>query len=139
MYILSFGIYTQYISQLVTSITGIQAQKTSATEEPFLLVTDNNYCKTRDQKVECNPVSATYNPTKRFLLLLLDKFGLQETKTSLYIALLIIGSKSGTILFQDTQFDFIMLRNTFTIFTIYTEKRVSNEKPSPHIKGKINL
>lgn len=75
-------------------------------------------------------------PQKRFLLLLLDKFGLQDFS---YIALLIIGSKSGTILFPDTQFDYIMLRNTFTIFTIYSEKRVSNEKPSPHIKGKINL
>lgn len=39
MYVLSIWIYNQYISQLVTSITGIQAQKTSTTEEPFLIVT----------------------------------------------------------------------------------------------------
>jgi len=52
MYVLSIaiGIYTQYISQLVTSITGIQAQKTSTTEEHFLLVTDNNHCKTHATK-----------------------------------------------------------------------------------------
>lgn len=52
MYVLSIaiGIYTQYISQLVTSITGIQAQKTSTTEEHFPLVTDNNHCKTHATK-----------------------------------------------------------------------------------------